>query len=96
MLLWLYPIQVELAQSQPASKPTAGVTASNKVEQRRLQMLVRQREQLEQELRELENEVLDLVGFCRHPVVWVDGADCFTRLTSFRRPSKEDDLLGSI
>ena len=54
--------KVEVAQSQPASRPTAGVAASNKVEGRRLQMLVRQREQLEQELRELENEVLSLVG----------------------------------
>ncbi|EIM85647.1 uncharacterized protein STEHIDRAFT_81146 [Stereum hirsutum FP-91666 SS1] len=52
--------KVEVAQSQPASRPTAGVVASNKVEGRKLQMLVRQREQLEQELRELESEVLTL------------------------------------
>lgn len=80
-----------MAQSQPASRPTAGVVASNKVEGRKLQMLVRQREQLEQELRELESEVLTLVG--RFVLLQVLGA-LNTILTMNRRQSRSDDASG--
>ncbi|TFY74873.1 hypothetical protein EWM64_g9139, partial [Hericium alpestre] len=54
--------KVEAVQSRPPSRPATGATATNKLESRRLQLLVKQRERLEEELRQLESEVLALVG----------------------------------
>ncbi|KAA1466527.1 hypothetical protein DENSPDRAFT_831384 [Dentipellis sp. KUC8613] len=48
--------KVESAQSHP---PT-GTTASTKLGNRRLQLLVKQRERLEEEIRQIESEVLSL------------------------------------
>ena len=48
--------QVETAHSRPQSRPAPG--GAN----RRLQMLVKQRERLEVQLRELESEILTMVG----------------------------------
>jgi len=50
-----------VAQSRPARALT-GTSASNKLEARRLQMLVKQRERLEEEIRALETEVDQLVS----------------------------------
>ncbi|ETW84087.1 hypothetical protein HETIRDRAFT_47371 [Heterobasidion irregulare TC 32-1] len=53
--------KVEAAQSRPASQLGTGA-ASNKLESRRLQLLVKQRQRLEEELKQLESEVLTLAG----------------------------------
>jgi uncharacterized protein (UPF0335 family) len=50
-----------VAQSRPARALT-GTSASNKLEARRLQMLVKQRERLEEEMQALETEVDHLVS----------------------------------
>jgi len=49
----------QAAQSRPARAPI-GTSASNKLEARRLQMLAKQRERLEEELGMLESEVEQL------------------------------------
>ncbi|KAK7437406.1 hypothetical protein VKT23_018651 [Stygiomarasmius scandens] len=52
--------KVEAAQARPL-RPTGGTTmAAQKLEQRRLHMLTKQREQLESELEALQDEVADL------------------------------------
>lgn len=61
--LWLTTPQLEEARTQP-TRPTSGTTAtSQKLEQRRLHMLVKERERLEAELDALEAEVEELVTF---------------------------------
>jgi hypothetical protein len=50
-------IQVEAAQSRPQARPAPSGSS------RRLQMLVKQRERLEAQLRELESEILTTVGY---------------------------------
>ena len=58
-------LKVETMSSRPSSK-IGGVntTGMNKLEARKLQMLVSQRKKLEEELLELEDDILN--------VVWVD------------------------
>lgn len=51
-------VQVEAAQSRPQARSAPSGSS------RRLQMLVKQRERLEVQLRELESEILTMVG-CR-------------------------------
>jgi hypothetical protein len=48
-------------QSRPARALT-GTSASNKLEARRLQMLIKQRERLEEEVQALETEIDQLVS----------------------------------
>ena len=65
-------VQVEAAQSRPQARPAPSGSS------RRLQMLVKQRERLEVQLRELESEILTTVG-CRpsispHPLTVVKEA----------------------
>ncbi|KII94616.1 hypothetical protein PLICRDRAFT_97607 [Plicaturopsis crispa FD-325 SS-3] len=57
----LLQAKVEAAQSRPPARPTTGTSAASKLEARRLQMLVKQRERLEDELQALESEVQNLV-----------------------------------
>jgi hypothetical protein len=61
---------VEEAQSRP-KRPTTGTSASHKLEMRRLQVLTKQRERLEQELNTLTSEVNALVGrlFSQEPTI---------------------------
>jgi len=49
-------VQVEAAHARPQSRPAPSGSS------RRLQMLVKQRERLEAQLRELESEILTMVG----------------------------------
>ncbi|THU77916.1 hypothetical protein K435DRAFT_973740 [Dendrothele bispora CBS 962.96] len=57
--------KVEAAQARPL-RPTSGTTmAAQKLEQRRLHMLTKQREQLESELEALQDEVADLESGAR-------------------------------
>jgi hypothetical protein len=53
-------IKVETARSKP-TRTVTGATAAQKLEARRLQMLAKQRERLEEEVRALESEVEALV-----------------------------------
>ncbi|THH18196.1 hypothetical protein EW146_g2731 [Bondarzewia mesenterica] len=58
----LLQVRVEAAQSRSTSRAGSGTTTSNKLEYRRHQMLTKQRERLEEELRQLESEVLTLAS----------------------------------
>ncbi|KAI0036742.1 Spc19-domain-containing protein [Vararia minispora EC-137] len=53
--------KVDTAQSRPSSRATTG-RPSSKMESRRLQMLTKQRERLEQQLAQLETQVLQLAS----------------------------------
>lgn len=57
MLNTLNYSQVEASQSRPTSRATANTTGMNKLEVRRMQMLARQRQALEEELATLQAEV---------------------------------------
>lgn len=57
----MYISKVEKARSRPV-KPAASTAASHKLETRRLQMLSKQRERLEEELEKLQREVEALVS----------------------------------
>ncbi|KAI0068607.1 hypothetical protein BV25DRAFT_1866585 [Artomyces pyxidatus] len=59
--------KVEAAHSRPPSRTTTGTTASNKLENRRLQILVKQRERLEEQMKALESEVLSLEAKQKRP-----------------------------
>lgn len=50
-----------MIQSRPARALT-GTSASNKLEARRLQMLIKQRERLEEEVQALETEIDQMVS----------------------------------
>ena len=60
-VLTMADIQVEMARTRPTSLATVGTTAASKAEARKLQQLVDQREQLEEQLRQLESEILTMV-----------------------------------
>lgn len=54
-------VKVDSARSKP-SRPTAGIIGPQKLDARRLQMLTKQRERLEEEVKALESEVNALVS----------------------------------
>lgn len=54
-------LQVEAVQSKPPPRTTVNTTGMSKLQARRIQMLVKQREREEQELAALEAEVEALV-----------------------------------
>ena len=49
--------RVETQQTKPTSRSTANTAGMNKLDARRVQMLVRQREKLEEEMASLQAEV---------------------------------------
>ncbi|KAI0053669.1 hypothetical protein FA95DRAFT_1530565 [Auriscalpium vulgare] len=59
--------KVETAQSRPPSRPAAGTAGSNKVDAHRLRTLVKQREQLEEQLKQLESEILSMEAKGKRP-----------------------------
>ena len=55
-------LQVETLQAKPLPRSTINTTGMNKLEARRLHMLVKERERAEQELAALQAEVEDMVS----------------------------------
>ena len=55
-------LQVEASQSRPSSRATANTAGMSKIDVRRLQMLARQRQKLEEEAAQLQAEVDAMVS----------------------------------